>query len=167
MKSIIVILVGIAAFIAVGYAGPFGGHGRGDRDGLRELLKLDDATAEKIGKLRDEHRKGQIALRARLDGSRVDFRSLMRADQPDEKQAMAKQKEMSSIRQEIQAAALAHRFAVGKLLTSEQRIVLREHAGGRYGMGDDDAPMKHGKRHHRQHGERMDDHEKMDDDERE
>ena len=163
--SIVVLGVALAACVTVGNAQPVGDRGmragRGER--VREMLNLSEETADKIEKLREEHRKNQIALRAKLDAARVEFHSLMRKDSPDEQLAMAKQKEMSAIRGELQAAGLAHRFAVGKLLTPEQRKIWRERAGERLGIGDqgcrgcggdDDRPMKHRResRHHRMEG---------------
>ncbi len=158
MKTLIIIA--LAAFVTLGNAQPFGGRGGAAVRGgeFRKMLNLDEETAGKIENMRDEHRKNQIALRAKLSAARIDFRSLMRADAPDEKLAMAKQREMSSIRAEMQAARLAHRFAVDKLLTPEQRMLMKEHRGsgfarGRAGMDgccSDDRPMKHrgGKERH-------------------
>lgn len=105
--------------------------GGGER--LKDLLNLSDETADKIEQLGIEHRKNQIALRAKLAGARVDFMALMRRDDPDEKLAMSRQKEMAGIREELQASALAHRFAIAKLLTPEQRKILKEHRGGMMG----------------------------------
>ena len=173
MKTLM--MAALAAFVTLGTAQTPGGRGPGPGrgEGLREKLNLSDEAAGKIDQLGDEHRKNQIALRAKLAAARVEFRSLMRQDTPDEKLAMAKQKEMSAIREELQAARLAHRFAVSKLLTPEQRKMLkerpgrgfgmREHRGPGFGMGDDggggccdnDRPMKHRRGSHR-HRHRMD-----------
>ena len=161
MKSLIIV-IGLAAVVALGNAQPFGERGRGEGRGgdFRDMLNLNDETAAKIEKMRDEHQKRQIALRAKLSAARIDFRSLMRSDAPDEKLAMAKQKEMSAIRAEMREARLAHKLAVGKLLTPEQRKLIKERRGagfarGGAGMGgctDDERPMKRrdGRRHHRQ-----------------
>jgi Spy/CpxP family protein refolding chaperone len=129
---------------------------------MREMLDLDSATAAKIAKLSDEHRKGRIALRAKLETARVDFRAAMRKDPVDEKAALARQKEMASIREQMQTTALEHRFAVAKLLTPDQRKMLKEHMRGRWmtmgdGFDDDhgdgrhgDGPMKHGRGRHQE-----------------
>lgn len=136
MKSFII--TALAAVFVLGVAGnaqPAGGRGPGRGFGpgpgqdLKETLKLDDATAAKIEKLRDEFRKERIALRAKLETARVEFHSAMRKEEPDEKAALAKQKEMSGIRERIRSSALEHRFAVSRLLTPEQRAALRERGG--------------------------------------
>lgn len=138
MKSLIIIA--LAAAVSLGNAQPAGerGAGQGRGEGFRKMLSLNDETVNKIQKLRDDHRKGQIALRAKLDAARVDFRALMRADAPDEKLAMAKQKEMSAVRAEMQAGRLTHRFAVAKLLTPEQRMQMKEKGNHRFGKGRSD-----------------------------
>ncbi len=160
MKSLIIIALG--AVVTLGNAQPFGDRGRGEGRGgeFRERLNLNEETAAKIEKMGDEHRKGQIALRAKLSAARIDFRSLMRSDAPDEKLALAKQKEISAIRAEMEESRLAHRLAVGKLLTPEQRKLMKEYRGAAFarggaGMGGccgGDRPMEHrdGKKRHRQ-----------------
>ena len=136
MRTLLILM--LAAFAGTGHAQPGGalrGPGPGQGERLKELLNLSDETAGKIEKLSVEHRKLRIALRAKLDAARVDFRSLMREDDPDEKLAMAKQKEMSGIREELRSSELAHRFAVSKLLTPEQRKIMKEHRRGMAGVG--------------------------------
>lgn len=151
MKSLI--MIALAAAVTLGNAQPFGdrGPGTGRGEGVRKMLNLSDEAAEKIQKMRDDHRKGQIALRAKLAAARIDFRSMMRADAPDEKLAMAKQKEMSALRAEMEEARFSHRLAVAKLLTPEQRMLMKEHQGEGFGKGragsggccDDERPTKH------------------------
>jgi Spy/CpxP family protein refolding chaperone len=176
MKAMII--AALVALVSVSYAhspdgwgaGRGAGHGRGmgpgGGEGIVRMLDLDSATAVKVAKLHDEHQKDRIALRAKLETARVEFRAAMRKDPVDEKAALAKRKEMGSIREQLETSALEHRFAVGKLLTPEQRKLLREHAGrgagammeddrghgdGRYG----DGPMRHhrGDRHPRTEGD--------------
>jgi Spy/CpxP family protein refolding chaperone len=139
------------------------GMGPGGGEGMMRMLDLDSATAVKVARLHDEQQKNRIALRAKLETARVEFRAAMRKDPMDEKTALSKQKEISSIREQLQTSALEHRFAVAKLLTPEQRRMFRDHMGGggmmmdegrRCGGGGDccdDRPMKHrrGDRHPR------------------
>lgn len=150
------------------------GRGMGRGGGMMEMLDLDSATAAKVAKLHDEHQKDRIALRAKLETARVEFRAAMRKDPVDEKSALSRQKEVSSIREQLQTSALEHRFAVAKLLTPEQRKLFMDHAGrggmtggegygfgrgghrGRGGDCCDDRPMKRG-RGERRHGMDRDD----------
>lgn len=180
-----VVIAALIALASIGYAQPpegrgFGrgsgrGMGPGGGEGMNEMLGIDSATAVKIAKLRDEHQKNRIALRAKLETARVEFRAAMRKEPADEKAAMAKQKEMASIREQLQSSALEHRFAVGKLLTPEQRAKLNARRGDRmkgegmgFGRGDrggrgcdgeccGDRPMRHRRGDHRHWQERDDD----------
>jgi Spy/CpxP family protein refolding chaperone len=130
------------------------GHGRGmgpgGGEGIAQMLDLDSATAAKVAKLHDEHQKDRIALRAKLETARVEFRAAMRKEPVDEKAALAKRKEMGSIREQIGTSALEHRFAVAKLLTPDQRKLLKDHWGGRGMMmedGDGEGSMMHRRGH--------------------
>jgi Spy/CpxP family protein refolding chaperone len=175
MKTLVI--AALIALVSVSYAqtperrgaGYGSGQGRGGGEGMMEMLDLDSATAAKVAKLRDEHQKDRIALRAKLETARVEFRAAMRKDPVDEKAALSKQKEVASVREQLQTSALEHRFAVAKLLTPEQRKIFMDHAGrgammdgegrgigrgGRNGCGGDccdDRPMKRG-RGDRRHG---------------
>jgi len=53
----------------------------------------------------------------------------------DEAALLAKQKEISGIRGELEAAMLRHRLAVGNMLTPEQREHLKEHRRGDFAAG--------------------------------
>ena len=161
MKTLVI--AALVAIVSIGFAqdtdqrveGRGMGYGRGAGKGpgggerMKEMLGIDSATAAKIAKLRDENQKDRIALRAKLETARVEFRAAMRKDPVDEKTAMAKQKEMGSIREQLQTSALEHRFAMEKLLTPEQRRMLREHRGGdrwgdRQGFGRGDRGWRGG-----------------------
>jgi len=126
-----------------------------DRD-LKTILELDDATAEKIEKLRIDYQKNLITLRAKMKTVKVDFRSMMKKDTPDESAILSKQKEIFGIKSDIRESGLKHRFAVAKLLTAEQKELLREHRGRGIGKGRRDGlrgrgTEKHGSRSFRKH----------------
>jgi len=138
MKTILIIATAGLLSVANAQDRSMGDPPMKDQGGMREgrglhmIPDLDEATSAKIDKLRDEHRKEVIALRAKMETARVDFRSMMKKETPDESALLARQKEISGIRGEIEAAKLKHRLAVGKLLTPEQRKVLAERRGRRF-----------------------------------
>jgi len=110
-------------------------QGPGKGRNLESIPGLDDATAAKIEQLRTEHMKSVIALRAKTKSAQVDFRSMMRKDNPDESAILSKQKEISSMKGELAASQLKHRFAVMKLLTPEQQKFFQERRGRGIGEG--------------------------------
>jgi Spy/CpxP family protein refolding chaperone len=136
MKSLIIFALAVCVTLGMAQNVPDQGTPPSGRQRLREQLNLSDAQKDQIARLRDENQKNRIALRAKLDAARVEFRSLMRGPDPDEKLVMAKQKEMSAIRDELQASALANRFAMQKVFTPEQRKMMRDGMADRFGMMD-------------------------------
>ncbi|HLB00128.1 MAG TPA: Spy/CpxP family protein refolding chaperone [Bacteroidota bacterium] len=131
------VIFALAAMISTANAQRLENRDPRPRDGrnLRDSTGLDQATMAKIQKLREDHQKNVIALRAKMKTARVDFRSMRRQDKPDEAALLAKQKEISGIRGELEAAMLRHRLAVGNMLTPEQREHLKEHRRGDFAAG--------------------------------
>lgn len=137
MKTLIILA--LAGLIGTTQAQPFrdGGDRDVQRENLHKILNLDDATTKKIEQLREDHQKKQIALRAKLQTARLEMRTLMRADNLDRAALLAKQKEISGIREEMQTSKLSHRLDVYGLLTPEQQKIWKEHRGDRRGFRKD------------------------------
>jgi Spy/CpxP family protein refolding chaperone len=161
MKTLVILALAGMMSMANAQAPGRGGPGPGEGRDMKAMLGLDDATASKVEKLRDDHQKNVIALRAKMKTTRVDFQSMMRKDNPDESALLAKQKELSALKGELQESMLKHRLAVAKLLTPEQQKLMREHRGaGIYSEGGKGRPGRmmdgrHGRssmKHHRGSG---------------
>lgn len=102
---------------------------------------------EKISALRIEHQKATIDLRASLQKKRLDFRTLMMAEKPDEKKINAVIEEMGALRTQLQKQRVAHWLKVREILTPEQRASLKARRpgfGGRRGWGPPRRDPGHG-----------------------
>ncbi len=125
MKNLIIpILLASAMTFAHAQPGPRDrtGDGPGRGDGrMMQRLKLTDEQRDVIGKLRTEHQKQQIALRAKIATARVDLRQLMQADKPDKAAVIAKEDEITSLQGQMKNSMTQFWFDVNAKLTPDQQ----------------------------------------------
>lgn len=145
--SIVFFAVVVATFIAAttfayGWGGgPGRGFARGDcetcpyyeRDfkGIPDL-GLTDEQATKMRDMRAAHLKDVQPLREKMMGMRGELKQLWLQKSPDRGKITATQKEISSLRDQMQEKRTAHRFEMLNLLTPEQRTKVQ---AGVAGMG--------------------------------
>ena len=142
-RSTVTLLVGLALVLTVPVLAQMAGHGTSEKGCAIPNLTPDQAA--KMAKLKLEHQKALVPLQADLKTKRLELHQLM-LEKADQKQLDAKIDELAKVGADIQKKCLAHRNAVGSLLTDEQKKALEQKCGGMgcgSGMGHG-ARMGHG-----------------------
>ena len=98
-------------------------------------LNLSETQEQAMRELRRKHTKELIPLRGQCQSADLDLEAALEADEPDLAKINRLVDEKSKISAEITKKRLAHRIAVVKLLTPEQRKIWRERQGGEWGKG--------------------------------
>lgn len=122
--------------------GPGRGPGAGRDCGYRseagfEKLNLTDDQKAKIEALRDANYKATRPVREKMFDKSVELRRLWLQANPDKDKITAAQKELRTLRDEMQDKATALRFEIRKVLTPEQNEKL---ANMRWGRGSGFGP---------------------------
>ncbi len=140
---ITVVLVAAVAFVASAYALQAGeGPGSHKESGFKKYLNLSDEQLGKMKELRNNFRNDTRDLRYNLAIKRLEMRKLFTDPKTDDATLLAKQKEISKLRQQLSDKKAAKKIAWRNILTPEQIAKL------------DRMPHKgHAKRwaHHRHH----------------
>ena len=126
-RSTVTLLVGLALVLTVPVLAQMAGHGTSEKGCAIPNLTPDQAA--KMAKLKLEHQKALVPLQADLKTKRLELRQLM-LEKADQKQLDAKIDELAKVGADIQKKCLAHRNAVGSLLTDEQKKALEQKCGG-------------------------------------
>jgi Spy/CpxP family protein refolding chaperone len=108
--------------------------GPGPREGVAADMMLRRASAleltqDQIGKLEGlaaETKKKLIDLRAEMEKSRLDMRSLLRSESEDLAQVKKQMGALSKARADMQEARITHLFEARKVLTAEQKKMVKE-----------------------------------------
>jgi Spy/CpxP family protein refolding chaperone len=129
LKKVILIAIAVAAMLAatLAFAQP-GSPGR-----MADKLKLTDQQQEQLDNLRLQLQKDLVQKQADLKLARLDLKEIMMKTPIDEKAALKKQDQISSIRADIAKAKLQHIIAASKVLTADQ---LAQWKKMRRGMGE-------------------------------
>ncbi len=119
--------------------GPGPGKGRGygpcGNAGLERLNLTDDQKA-KIEALQDEHYKATRSVREKMFDKAVELRRLWLQTNPDKGKISAAQKELRTLRNEMEDKRTNIRLEIHKVLTPEQKDKLANSPwGGRTGFG--------------------------------
>ncbi|MBP7342249.1 MAG: Spy/CpxP family protein refolding chaperone [Smithellaceae bacterium] len=117
--------------------GPGPGKGRGYCQGAGlERLNLTDDQKAKIDALQTEHAKAVQPLREKTFDKAVELRRLWQQTNPDKDKITAAQKELRTLRNEMEDKATAYKLEVRKVLTPEQNEKLAAFGWGpRSGFG--------------------------------
>jgi zinc resistance-associated protein len=130
MAALFVAALATSAIASGGGRGP--GYGPCDRSGrAAAALKLTDEQTAKIKAMREAHWKEMKPLRESMFAKRDELRKLWLAPSPDEARIQAAQKEMRTLRDQMEDRMTAYRLEAVKLLTPEQREKLGSVTGGR------------------------------------
>ncbi len=135
------LIAGIVATSAFGFGwgrGPgfgFGPCARGEFGGYAGVdLTADQKT--KLSEIRDAHFKDVQPLREQMWAKRDELRKLWLEANPDQAKITATQKEMRSLRDQMQDKMTAYRLSALKVLTPEQQEKIRTLGAGRgFGPG--------------------------------
>jgi Spy/CpxP family protein refolding chaperone len=152
-----VTVLAVTALAAYAFAfGPGGGRGHGggpcyggDITALSELNLTAEQTA-KVNALREAHLKDVKPLQDKMFSKRGDLKLLWLQTNPDKDKIMAAQKEIRTLRDQMQDKMTAYRLDVLKVLTPEQKeklksLKMRHGSGpGMGGRGWQGGPGYHG-----------------------
>jgi Spy/CpxP family protein refolding chaperone len=142
-RSTVTLLVGLALVLTIPLVAQMASTGASEKVCAIPNLTADQAA--KMAKLKLEHQKALVPLQADLKIKRLELRQLM-LEKADQKKLEAKIDDVAKAGAEIQKKCLAHKNAVGSLLTDEQKKALEQKCGGMScgaGMGHG-AKMGHG-----------------------
>ena len=120
------------------WAGPFGmsgppGHHWGRCGHHGKFAQLTPEQAGKLFDLRQKFLDDTASLRKEKMVKRAELRALWRAENPDEKQILAKLKEINAVKAKLQEKAVPFRIEVKKILPKPEATkgaVSREDEGG-------------------------------------
>ena len=140
LMSLLVVGLATAAF---SWGGGPGGWGRGPGYGpctggnatALSGLNLTAEQTEKIQALRQTMIKETKPLRDQMFAKRGDMRLLWQEKELDQGKITATQKELRSLRDQMQDKMTAYQLATAKILTPEQRNSLQSYRGRGPGMG--------------------------------
>ena len=144
MKKTIVAVLVIALFATTGLAmaqgwgrgpgyGPGTGPGAGPGSGPGGWGCLNNLTpeqTEKMQTMRQGFFQETQGLRDQMQKKQVEMKDLWAQATPDQEQILAKQKEINTLREQLQEKGIQHRLEMRKILTPEQQAQM-----GAYGPG--------------------------------
>ena len=122
VKAMLAIL--IAAFLS-----PLTFSQSGDGWNLKRLeskLNLTDAQKNQIEKLRLDHQKAMVDLKANLEKAKIESKEVMSKDDFTRSEYLAAHNKMVKLREDIQLAAANHRMDVLELMNKDQRKILAQ-----------------------------------------
>lgn len=128
------VLVGLLLTTSAFAWGPGPGKGRGYGpcgNASLEGLNLTDEQNVKIEALQDAHYKATKAVREKIFDKSVELRRLWLQANPDKGKISEAQKELRTLRNEMEDKATALRFEIDKVLTPEQKDKLANSPWGR------------------------------------
>jgi Spy/CpxP family protein refolding chaperone len=126
------------------FPGPFGpgavgrpGFGPGARGGFdgSNYLNLSKEQIDKMQELRGRHYAETRDLRYELSQKQLEMRRLFTDPKAEDATVLAKQKELSSLRQKLMDKMAQIPLEMRKVLTPEQLQKIDQMSGGRFGMG--------------------------------
>lgn len=102
------------------------GRGMPRRGGMEQIHSnipdLTEEQREEITTLRTAHLKEMQTFRDQIDINRIEYRAMMRQENPDMSEINASIEERSDLRSSMEKAQAAHLQEVRALLTEEQRV---------------------------------------------
>jgi Spy/CpxP family protein refolding chaperone len=111
------------------------GWQRGIPPKLYEELKLTDEQKSKLEKLYFDFRKNQADIAGKLNKARIELRELLSAEKLDKSAIDKKVDEISGYTRDLFKNRVNYWFNILQVLTPEQRKILKEKFGYRYGLG--------------------------------
>jgi Spy/CpxP family protein refolding chaperone len=143
MKKMIVGLMVVALLATAGVAmaqgwgrgmgygpGPGCGSGYGPQGSWGPALNLTAEQNQKIQAMRESFFKETLPLRNEMQTKQLELRTLWAQTNPDQEKILAKQKEVNSLKAQMQEKGTRHRLEMRKILTPEQQAQI-----GAFGPG--------------------------------
>ncbi len=120
--------------------GPGMGMGRGCGYGFHHMMNLTPEQAAKLFDLKEKFRTDTAALRKEMLVKRLEMRALWQAEKPDQAAILAKQKELSGLRDQFAQKMVPFRLEVKKIVPQGAFKGMRSEFGP--GMGGFDLAME-------------------------
>ena len=148
-KTSITLMAVVASLLIISQAfawGPGGGKGCGLCQGpALEQLNLTGSQKAKVEKLQSEHFKAISPLREKIFNKSFELRQLWLDANPDKNKISAAQRELRSLRDQMQDISMELRLNINNVLTPEQKEKLLNSGWGRgHGFGQRGAMRHHG-----------------------
>ncbi|MEN6325524.1 MAG: Spy/CpxP family protein refolding chaperone [Syntrophomonas sp.] len=136
--TLLAVAIGLVLSMPVFAFGPGDGMGHGagyhHHDSGWSQLNLSDAQKAKIEALQVAHRKEIRPIREKMFDKSVELRKMWLRENPDKDKILALQKEVRTLRDQLEDKATANKLEIRKVLTPEQREKLVNSGWGK-GMG--------------------------------
>ena len=110
-----------------------GHHGKGDK-GSESMPELTADQVKQINDLKMKLIRDTDPLKTEFQIKHMELQALWKEDNPDAKKILAKVKEISALKASLQEKMINHKIAVYKILTPEQRKMMKGMMG-MHGMG--------------------------------
>lgn len=101
--------------------GPCLGYGPGMANWTPAGINFTEEQLEKLQSLRTDFFEETLELRNQIQVKAMELRKLWTADELDDETILAKTREVSKLREQLQEKAIRHRLGVANVLTKEQR----------------------------------------------
>ena len=148
MKKIMIMVLAIALLATAGVAlaqgwgrgpgyGPGAGYGPGSgpKGAWGAGLNLTAEQQQKMQALRESHFADTALLRDQMIAKQTELRALWAQPNPDSGAIIAKQGEINTLREQLQAKGIQNRLEMRKVLTPEQQAQLGSAIGQGFGPG--------------------------------
>ena len=123
LSKVKILMVGLSLVAMAGVAvaaGPGYGFGKNANCPGFNQLNLTPEQKTKLNELQEKQWKDTVSLRNEMQTKRLELRTLWTAPNPDKNKILAKQKEVSELRDKLQAKATDFRIEARNVLTPEQ-----------------------------------------------
>ncbi|NLP09299.1 Spy/CpxP family protein refolding chaperone [bacterium] len=137
IMGLVIIILALDATLLTAQPAQFRRDGDFDRQQGFLALNLSETQKQAMRELRRKHEKELIPLRSQWQSVGLDVEAALEAEEPDLAKINRLVDEKSKIRAEITKKRIAHRLAMVKLLTPEQRKIWRDRQGKEWGRGWD------------------------------
>ena len=97
------------------------GMGHGPRGSWGANLNLTPEQTQKLQAMRESFFKESLPLRNEMQIKKLELSTLWAQTNPDQEKILAKQKEINSLRAQMQEKGIKHRLEMRKILTPEQQ----------------------------------------------
>lgn len=100
------------------------------REKIGAKLNLTDAQKKQLDEMRTSMKRNAVQLRCKIQLARIDLRELLKADEPNEAVIEKKLNEIGQLQTEQKMLRINHWLNVKKMLTPEQRKIMKSEIRG-------------------------------------
>jgi Spy/CpxP family protein refolding chaperone len=97
---------------------------------VKDKLNLSDSQKKQLDELRTSMQRNAVQLRSKIQLARIDLRELLKTDDPDKAAVEKKINEIGQLQTARKMLRINHMFDMKKMLTPEQRTILKNEGRG-------------------------------------